>query len=441
MTFYFPVSRLWVLLVGCALASIELHHAPNAAVLTANLQEAGSIWRPVRPRVAREISSCVGLVMILVAVFCLNKTSAFPGAWALLPTFGTALVISAGPDSAINRRIFSNKLIVGVGLISYPLYLWHWPLLSFVRIWFQDKTSNLIIAGVLLLSVVLAFLTFRLIERPIRFGTVFGARKIAWLCASMTGLFLVGLFANNQIITSRLGIYPFGEDVSIAKNEWTYPFPDNFMRAKGFKNDAEIIDGKKGSAALFIGDSHLKHYWPRIESALTNLQGRARPVIIVTSGGNPVLPNVNRVETGYACDRFFDFAIQEAEQTNVGTVDFCCFWEKYFIGVFPGGQTDDIYLIDDKAKTPLRPGTPAAAKTFTEFGHVIARLSQMGKEVVVIESTPSSRDWDPRRISSRGFQSSVTRQVRVSRTEFESFLSPVKTTLCECCRLKRSKSH
>ena len=73
--------------------------------------------------------------MIAVAVFLINESMVFPGWWALLPCCGTFLVVSAGPNAWLrNRRVLSNRLLVGIGLMSYPLYLWHWPLLSFARI-------------------------------------------------------------------------------------------------------------------------------------------------------------------------------------------------------------------------------------------------------------------------------------------------------------------
>lgn len=72
--------------------------------------------------------------MIAIALGLLNKKAAFPGWWAVLPTIGTCLVISAGPGAWLNRKFLSSRPVVWVGLISYPLYLWHWLLLSFAWI-------------------------------------------------------------------------------------------------------------------------------------------------------------------------------------------------------------------------------------------------------------------------------------------------------------------
>lgn len=100
----------------------------------------------------------------------IDKDSHFPGIWALLPVLGTVLVISAGPQAWTNRTILSNKIVVWFGLISYPLYLWHWPMLSFAYIIERGALSVYMSSSLVLISIFLAWLTYKFIERPIRFG-------------------------------------------------------------------------------------------------------------------------------------------------------------------------------------------------------------------------------------------------------------------------------
>lgn len=68
----------------------------------------------------------------------------FPGFWALVPTLGAAFIIQAGNESFINKYILSSKLLVFVGKISYPLYLWHWPLLVFSRILYPEGSDSIL---------------------------------------------------------------------------------------------------------------------------------------------------------------------------------------------------------------------------------------------------------------------------------------------------------
>src|SRR6185436_20277250 len=81
-----------------------------------------------------DLKAVAGLVLVAAGIALLSAQRPFPGWRALLPVAGTALLIAAGPTAWVNRRVLSNPLMVYLGLISYPLYLWHWPLLVYARI-------------------------------------------------------------------------------------------------------------------------------------------------------------------------------------------------------------------------------------------------------------------------------------------------------------------
>jgi hypothetical protein len=138
---------------------------------------------------AVNLRSLAGVALLIVGVVTAGRAYAFPGAWALFPTFGAALLISAGPSAFLNRHVLSNRFMVSVGLISYPLYLWHWPLLSYARI-IEGRTPTASVRALCVVAAfVLAFLTFRFIERPLRFHV--RQNSVAWLLAS--AVFLVGI--------------------------------------------------------------------------------------------------------------------------------------------------------------------------------------------------------------------------------------------------------
>ena len=168
--FYLPHARAWELLIGGALA-----------IWQARAQAA-----PLAPALA-QAASALGLLLIGIALFAYDGDTAFPGAAALLPTLGTALVIAAGPHTLLNRHLLSNRAAVGVGLISYPLYLWHWPLLALAHICNAGQTSPEARAGLLVASLVLAWLTYVLLETPIR-RTRRSALAVGALLAAMIAL-------------------------------------------------------------------------------------------------------------------------------------------------------------------------------------------------------------------------------------------------------------
>ncbi|HEY3793828.1 MAG TPA: acyltransferase, partial [Bradyrhizobium sp.] len=147
--FYSPLARFWELMLGGVLAYL--------------VRQKGEWLAHFRtPRAAG------GLLLIGVSVFALNREFAFPGYWALLPTVGAFLVISAGFTNWISRYVLGNRLMVGIGLISYPLYLWHWPILVFAKIVKGGLLTPTDRVAAIAASVALAFLTYRFVEYPIR---------------------------------------------------------------------------------------------------------------------------------------------------------------------------------------------------------------------------------------------------------------------------------
>jgi peptidoglycan/LPS O-acetylase OafA/YrhL len=184
-TFYSPASRVWEMLIGSVLAWVSL----KGVTLFAGVRRgvgAETVIDLDSPR-ARNVVSALGIAMLVATVTLLRADKHFPGWWALLPTVGAMLVIAAGPQAWANRVLLSNRIMVWVGLISYPLYLWHWPLLSFARIIESGTPSRGIRAAAVVAAIALAWLTYRLLERPLR-GTRHGRAKVIVLSVAMLAL-------------------------------------------------------------------------------------------------------------------------------------------------------------------------------------------------------------------------------------------------------------
>lgn len=173
--FFLPYTRFWELMAGAELAYLQAFRRDQLAkwITGSHLHpfstnpETMDSWRGTN---IRNLFSFGGLLLILAAIIGLHKSDQFPGWWALLPVLGAVLMILSGPDAWPNRKILSSRLMIFVGLISYPLYLWHWPLLSFVYILDSGAPSLEMRAAIILLSLLLAWLTYRFLEKPIRFG-------------------------------------------------------------------------------------------------------------------------------------------------------------------------------------------------------------------------------------------------------------------------------
>lgn len=151
--FYSPQTRFWELLFGAGLAFVASHAKTSKLIVSEKMASAISI---------------VGLLLILLSIKYISKKYLFPGWWALIPVVSATMIIYAGPKAWANRKILSSRPMVFIGLISFPLYLWHWPLLSLARIIDGDKPSVLIRLTMVFCSFLLAWMTYKFIEVPLR---------------------------------------------------------------------------------------------------------------------------------------------------------------------------------------------------------------------------------------------------------------------------------
>jgi peptidoglycan/LPS O-acetylase OafA/YrhL len=169
-TFYLPFTRAWELLTGAVLACS---------------------WNQVSQTfAASNRRASIGLVLIATTAGVLDTKRAFPGWWAVLPVAGAALLLSA-PSAWFCRTLLASRPLVSIGLISYPLYLWRWPLLVFFGIIKFGPLTLVERELILGLSAPLAWLTYRLVESPFRFGRP-SPLKLASLCAGMVLIAVAG---------------------------------------------------------------------------------------------------------------------------------------------------------------------------------------------------------------------------------------------------------
>ena len=202
VAFYSPLARFWELGAGGFLSLVlfqppvlvALFERKFGAFIHAVIFETKSgetIDGQAADRSYRGLLSVLGLLLILAATMIITRRHEFPGWWALLPTVGTYFMLLAGPSAWLNKTVLSNRVMVWLGLISYPLYLWHWPLLAFARnIWGNTPPAE-VRGGLVLAAVVLAWLTYVLVERPVRFGKP-KRWMVAALCGGMAALAAAG---------------------------------------------------------------------------------------------------------------------------------------------------------------------------------------------------------------------------------------------------------
>lgn len=244
--FYLPHARFWELLAGSILA--WLHRHPSQ--IQKNIEKQANAL------------SLLSIIILITSVIFINENMLSYGIWAIFPVFGTAIIISTGNKSHSVKLLLSNHVMRWLGLISYPLYLWHWVFLSAA---FNAQISNIQAKIFLIfLSVFAAFLTYEVIEKPLRFSKK--KHITLYLCLSMATLFALGCHVyTNKGYPSRFpenlrSIVNYSFDNEKAYREKTC-FLDEFQTFSDFKNCPTPLPLKQKSLVLW-GDSIAAHLYP-----------------------------------------------------------------------------------------------------------------------------------------------------------------------------------
>jgi peptidoglycan/LPS O-acetylase OafA/YrhL len=381
LAFYSPVTRFWELMLGGLLVYAARLRAPVAGEGSPMVT-----WRDARvpglPIAAADLAAGSGIALIAAGLAFIDNGPGFPGWRALAPTLGAALIIGAGPRAWLNRVVLSHPWFVWTGLISYPLYLWHWPLLTFARLVAGGKLGVLATIVVLLASVVLAWLTYRFIERRVRFPH--HGKPVRWVTpavvATMTSLGVTGVLAGVRVLEPRSSELPVVSKIEAALSD-REPV------------STEHIAGRGPGTVLFIGDSHMQHYVPRIRSLARSHAGAVRNIDIRTLGGCAPVPDVERL--AFPCAEFVHRAFEHAASPYVDTVVLSASWEGFV-------TRGDYYAEHDRSKTPIDLLSPQGEWVFAGLERTLASLSQQGKRVVVVLSSSRGRAMDPKTWVDRG---------------------------------------
>ena len=184
--FYFLHFRAWELLAGSLLATLP---AISTIPVAPQLRKDASLATDIEPSIAtrrREASASlerrhallatVGLLIVLISYAALSSKTPFPGAAALPPVLGTALLIRYG-QNGLASRLLSCRPFVLTGKISYSLYLWHWPIIVFWRYAAYDHLFFYDYIGMVLLSLLLGYLSWRFVELPVRTSSAWTMRR------------------------------------------------------------------------------------------------------------------------------------------------------------------------------------------------------------------------------------------------------------------------
>ncbi len=364
-TFYLVHSRAWELLIGALIA----------------------FGPPQRqyPRIYREVLSLIGLLLIVSATSLYHAEVPFPGIAAVVPCLGALFVIAAGNyGTTCVGQFLSLKPLVLVGLASYSLYLWHWPILAFLRLRIGSVIlSTELAVSAIVLSLIAASLSWILIERPFRRPDFFAGRKLlAPLGASIAISVVASLtvwvgdgFPNRIPIKDRQ-IANAAEDQNPRMDECLDVWPEKVV----------CIIGEPLKEAEFLawGDSHADALAPAIDIAAK--KSGSGGLFAATVGCPPLMG----VTTQYApqCNEFNDAVLAMlSEREDLRFVILVARWAFYAEGARSPGEPGTSPILAAADDLPAVSGDNFAIfeKAFTR---TIATLREMNRTVVILEGIP-----------------------------------------------------
>jgi peptidoglycan/LPS O-acetylase OafA/YrhL len=357
--YYLPITRFWELMIGGILAHICMH-------------------RPQMLVRHTETQSIMGGVLVISGIAVINDDSSFPGWWALLPTVGAFFIIAAGPSAWINKNILSNRLVVRLGLISYPLYLWHWPLLSFEYIinpYLPYYSKIGLIAG----AIILAELTYRFIELPVR-AARYNPRVPVYLVIEL-GLFPVaGLLILLGCSSARLD----GMHLT-TKDAW------DFLKSAHIETDANAtgiypFHLERDEVTMFIGDSEVAQYAQRL-SYIQEHNASNGSIFAVGGGCIPIANVYTDDQRRGGCQKNLAIAFQRATDADIKKIVIGGSWNWYFLskGYYYQDAGRRIGLETDEGRS----------RAFSDLTAMMEKFKLQGKQVYLLLGNPIDNNFDP----------------------------------------------
>ena len=255
--FFLAPSRAWELMAGSMAA----------------------YWVQYRRPVPNDLLALLGLVLIVSAIFVYDHATPFPGIYAIPPVLGTVLIVLFSGGSGLVTRILSARMFVAIGLISYSAYLWHQPLFAFARLRAQAEPAPHIMLALAVLSLLLAWFTWRWIEQPARQRAgFFGTRKGVFVFSGSVSILLIvlgviGHKANgfeSRFSRIALGETGYGEMHKALNNQFSDCSSEEILAQSERWNDLvrckQTHSGKPD--IILLGDSHAEHLFLGLAEAM-----------------------------------------------------------------------------------------------------------------------------------------------------------------------------
>ncbi len=370
-TFYLLPTRAWELLVGSLFA---LYQPPVAATSQSS-----------RPPRSAELAAWVGMALIVGSILLFDSRTPFPGAAAMAPVLGAGLFIHANANQLTSiGRVLSLRPLVFIGLVSYSLYLWHWPVIALVRyVHDEAEPGGLVMASTLLAAACLAILAWLLVEEPIRRKRLF-ARMPRLIAATAASLALVAVIAGAMVHSGGLpGRLP---------TEWKITNSMPRGEIEDYRNGRPRLIGDEADSSrpAFIvwGDSHAGMMLPAFDDAARQFQVSG---FNAAKGGRPPIPGVS-ISWDKDLPEWNDLVLDFIKSRRVPHVFLVARWSQFIEGASPYqasiGENPSRPLISCDG-TAARPDFDSAAVCFRSgLERLIRELRPTGCTIWIVRQVP-----------------------------------------------------
>jgi len=364
--FYLIHARAWELFVGSLLALGALpvvHHG-----------------------LVRELLALTGLILIAFAATVFDSGTQFPGITALLPTVGAALIIYAGNEGeSVVSRLLSVRPMVAVGLISYSLYLWHWPIIAYIRVYSITEPPTLAYPLALLLMFALAVLSWKFVERPFRHKVLLSRPRSMLVGSALASAALIVI----SVLIAKGGGLPWRDggshyDSLVAQNDNWRVCEGRAARAEELSDLCEL--GVKNADASFLlwGDSHARALYTGLDQQASTSRASGR---YAAKAACPPLLNLERPDRSTSCHAFNQGILKLiADSPQLDTVVLVSRWALYATGTRYKQESGGSVIL----QAVNSPNSDADNFDLFRLGlkATVAELQLLGKRVIVLAQIP-----------------------------------------------------
>lgn len=376
-TYFLLPTRGWELLIGAFVAFYFSYK---------NLSED----KRIQNLLTQQVGGVFGLLLIGYAVFVFDRTTPFPGFYALIPTMGATFIILFANEKTLVGKLLSNKLIVSIGLMSYSAYLWHQPLFAFARQISINELDTTVLSLLTFITFVFAYFSWKYVEIPFRNKKQFSRNNIFAIGIIGTFVFmmlgLVGQYDNGFVSRSS----------SLTRIASLKTVEVSYCHTSGRRSAAQIASGDlcvlgSGNVPTFavIGDSHAGAIFESIKAYQAK-----NPFAFYAVSGSFCAPLLN----GFSLDRYASKDCVEttreafkqiAMSASVKNVILVGEWASYTKGYRDNGSAIKIPMA-------LAADNDGAAKSELDNKYVFERsllktiqfLKDAGKNVIIVKSVP-----------------------------------------------------